>query len=43
MYQQYRIGFWGTRYDINPITWPDIRASIADMVGIADIDGQRSK
>ena len=33
------MGFWGTRYDINPIVSADI-ADIADMTDIAVIDGQ---
>jgi len=34
-YQQYHVGFWGTRYDINPI----ISAGIgADMDDFANID-----
>jgi len=37
-YQQYRIGFWSTRYDINPIISLDIGDGIPNMVDIGNID-----
>ena len=33
IYQQYRIGFGGIRYDINPIISIDIEDDIADITG----------
>ena len=36
-YQQYRIKFWGIRYDIDPIISTDIVADIGDMADIDDI------
>jgi len=39
-HQQYHIGFWDTRYYIDPIILDDMRADIANSVEIADIDEQ---
>jgi len=39
-YRRYRIGFWGTLYDINLIISAEIRANIADMADISNIDVQ---